>query len=116
MAAVPIELTIDRGEDWQVSFNLRNDMGSYINLSGHTIVGKMSRNFTSVTKYSLNAQITDASTGLIKLSMPNEGGQLVTKTQDLKPGRYVYNIFVTDPSGNTEKVIDGIIIVNPSVL
>jgi hypothetical protein len=89
MAAVPIELTIDRGEDWQVSFNLRNDMGSYINLSGHTVVGKMSRNFTSVTKYSLNAQITDASTGLIKLSMPNEGGQLVTKTQDLKPGTFL---------------------------
>lgn len=116
MASVPVNLSIDKGEDWEVFFNLRNNIGNYVNLSGYTVDAKMSRNFTSSIKYSLNAQIVDDFTGLIKLSIPNTGGQLVTKTQDLKHGRYVYNIFITDSSGSTEKVIEGTITVNPSVL
>lgn len=116
MAAVPIHLSMDNGEDWSVSFNLRDESGNYLNLSGYTIDAKMSKTHTSSTKYSLNAQITNVSTGLILLSIPNTGGQLVTKTQDIKSGRYVYNVFITSLTGNTEKVIEGIITVNPSVL
>ena len=116
MAAVPINLNIDNGEDWSVSFNLRDEYGDYIDLNGHTVSALMAKNYTSSIKYSLNPEITDPSTGLITLSMPNSGGQLVTKTQDLKPGRYVYSLFVTTPNGRTDKSIEGIITVNPSVL
>lgn len=111
-----INLYIEQGEDWEVFFNLQTDVGDYVDLSGYTIDAKMSKNHTSSIKYSLNPQIVDEETGLVKISIPNNGGSLVTKTQDLKQGRYVYNIFVTDNYNTTEKIIEGIITVNPSVL
>jgi hypothetical protein len=116
MAAVPINLLIEKGEDWEVSFNLRDEYGEYLNLSGYTVVAKMSRNYTSSQKYNLNAQIVSPSEGLIKLQMPNSGSNLIMKTQDLNSGRYVYSIFIDSSSGKSEKVIEGIITVNPSVL
>lgn len=115
-SAAPINLFIDQGEDWDVSFNLRNENGEYLNLTGYTIDAKMSKSHTSSIKYFLNPQIVDPLFGLIKLQMPNSGSSLITKTQDLKYGRYVYNIFITSPSNITEKVIEGIITVNPSIL
>lgn len=114
--AVPINLTIENGEDWEVSFNLRDDTGDFLDLAGYTVTAKMAKNYTSTIKYDLNPQIVIAAQGLIKLQMPNSGGNFITKTQDIKPGRYVYSIFIDSVSGKTEKVIEGIITVNPSVL
>jgi hypothetical protein len=116
MAAVPIHLDIENGEDWVVEFNINDEYGNYLNLTGYSVDAKMSRNFTSSIKYSLNAQIINPSTGLIRLSMPNSGGSLITKTQDLKSGRYVYNVFITSSNNITDKAVEGIITVNPSVL
>jgi len=116
MSAVPINLIIENGEDWEVSFNLRDAFGNFLNLTGITVTAKMAKNYTSTVKYSLNPQIVTPLEGLIKLQMPNSGGVLVTKTQDIKPGRYVYTVFIENGSGKTEKVIEGIITVKPSVL
>lgn len=116
MAAVPINLLIEKGEDWEVTFNLRDEYGQYVNLSGYTVVAKMAKNYTSTQKYNLNPEIVIATEGLIKLQMPNAGSNLITKTQDLDAGRYVYSIFVDSSTGKTEKVIEGIITVKPSVL
>lgn len=113
--AVPINLHIDSGSDWEVTFNLREENGNYKDLTGYSVSCKMARNYTTNSKYNLNPQILDPLKGLIRLSMPNEGGQLITKTQDLKSGRYVYSLFVTDPYGRSEKTIEGIITVTPSV-
>jgi hypothetical protein len=116
MAAVPINLLIEKGEDWEVTFNLRDEYGQYVNLSGYTVTAKMAKNYTTTEKYNLNAQIVVPNEGLIKLEMPNSGSSLITKTQDLDEGRYVYSIFVDSSNGKTEKVIEGIITVKPSVL
>ncbi len=116
MSAVPINLTIESGSDWAVEFNLRDENGDYIDLTGYTLSCKMARNYTTSTKYSLNPQITNTAIGLIKLSMPNTGGTFVTKTQDLKPGRYVWNLLITNGQGETDKVLEGVITVKPGVL
>jgi hypothetical protein len=51
------------------------------------------------------------------LTIPAVGGQLVTKTQDIPEGRYVYNIRITKNAPPlTEKVIEGIVTVKGSVL
>lgn len=116
MSAVPINLIIENGEDWEVSFNLRDDLGNFLDLTGYTVTAKMAKNYTTTVKYDLNAQIVISAQGLIKLQMPNSGGNFITKTQDIKPGRYVYSIFIDSVTEKTEKVIEGIITVKPSVL
>lgn len=114
--AVPINLTIEQGTDFAVEFNLRDENGDYINLSGYTVTAKMARNYTTTTKYSLNPVILDSATGLIRLSMPDTGGSLITKTGDLKAGRYVYNVFVNSLTGVSNKVVEGVITVVAGVL
>lgn len=116
MSAVPINLTIEAGSDWAVEFNLRDENGDYIDLTGYTLSCKMARNYTTLIKYSLNPQIMDTATGLIKLSMPNTGGSLITKTQDLKPGRYVWNLLATNQGGDSDRVIEGVVTVKAGVL
>lgn len=118
MSAIPINLVIDQGDTFEVTFNLRNSFGNFINLTNYSVEAKMAKNYTNTsTQYSLNPTITDPITGLIQLTIPANGGQLVTKTQDIPEGRYVYNIRILNPTlTQFEKVVEGIITVKGSVL
>jgi len=118
MAAVPINLVIDQGDTFEVTFNLRDTSGTFINLSSYSVEAKMAKNYTNTsTQYSLNPSVLDPTTGLIKLTIPASGGQLITKTQDIPEGRYVYNVRILNASlSQIEKVIEGIVTVRGSVL
>jgi hypothetical protein len=114
--AIPVNLQIESGADWEVSFNLRKENGEFLDMTGYAVSAKMARNYKSTASYNLNATVTDVTTGAVRLSMPNSGGSLITKTQDLKTGRYVWNLFITSPGGTTDKVIEGVVTVIPGVL
>lgn len=114
--AIPVNLQIEIGADWEVSFNLRDENGNFLDMTGYSVSAYMARNYTTTTKYSLGATISDITTGEVKLSMANSGGSLVQKTTDLKKGRYVWNLFITSPGGTTDKVIEGVVTVMPGVL
>ncbi len=114
--AIPVNLQIEIGADWEVSFNLRDENGNFLDMTGYAVSAYMARNYTTTTKYSLGATVTDVTTGEVKLSMANSGGSLVQKTTDLKKGRYVWNLFITSPGGTTDKVIEGVVTVMPGVL
>lgn len=114
--AIPVNLQIESGADWEVTFNLRQENGEFLEMTAYTVSAFMARNYTTSSKYNLNATIVDPATGLVRLSMPNSGGSLVVKTQDVKPGRYVWNLFITSPGGTTDKVIEGVVTVIPGVL
>ena len=118
MAAIPVNLTITKGNDFNADFNLKDVNGNFIDLTGYTVSAFMARNYTTSNVISLNAQgDLNASEGLIRISMPDHGGALTTTTTSLKVGRYVYNIFIENTSTEVkEKVIEGIIEVEPSVL
>ena len=114
--AVPINLTIEQGTDFIAEFNLRDESGNFINLSGYTVASKMARNYTTSVKYSLNPVILNVSTGLIRLSMPDGSSSFIQTTNNLKEGRYVYNVYISSSLGITNKVIEGIITVVSGVL
>ena len=118
MAAVPLNLVMEKGDTFEVIFNLRDPAGNLINLSNYTVEAKMAKNYSNTsTKYNLNPEVVIAGEGLIKLSLPANGGALVTKTQDIPEGRYVYNIRILNPAlTQIEKVVEGIITVKGSVL
>jgi hypothetical protein len=115
LTAIPINLQIDCGSDWEVTFNLSNSNGQYIDLTGYSLSCKMAKNYTTTIKYDLNPQIIIPNSGLIRLFMPNTGGPFVTKTQDIKPGRYVYSLLITNQQGKTDRAIEGIVTVTPAV-
>jgi hypothetical protein len=113
MSAVPINLLIEAGEDWSVSFNLRDEYGQYINLNNFLVVAKMARNYSKTAiKINLNPVITSTPEGEVTLSL--SAGQ----TSELKFGRYVYDVVITAPlnqGGKKKKVIEGIITVQEGV-
>jgi len=117
--AVPINLTIEKGADFFVEFNLRDEDGNYLDLTNYSVAAKMARNFYSTTtKYSLNAQKVDNLTGLISISMNDTStSQFLVGTDELKEGRYVYNVYIESTGTyGKDKVIEGIITVVPGVL
>lgn len=113
--AVPVNLEIESGTDWKVGFNLRDEFGRYLDLGSnengsHVVTAQMARNYTSTTKYDLNAEIIQPNEGAVQLSLSR------SDTTSLKAGRYLWNIFLTDPEGVKSKVIEGVITVIPGVL
>jgi hypothetical protein len=110
------EITIDQGADVAVEVHLINKDGSKKNLTNHTIAAKMKKTFNSTDSDTLtfNSIISSPATnGITTLSLTN------TQTDNLKPGRYVYDVEMSfvDSSGATiiERVLEGKVLVTPSV-
>lgn len=110
------ELTIDQGSDVAVEIHLVNKNGSAKNLLNHTIAATMKKTYNSdsddTTDFScIVAQ--PASRGIVTLSLTH------TQTENLRPGRYVYDVEMSylDSDNVTiiERVLEGLIIVTPSV-
>ena len=117
--AVPINLTIEKGADFFVEFNLRDEDGNYLDLTNYSVVATMARNYyPTTTKYTLSAEKVDNLTGLISISMNDTStSQYAVGTDELKEGRYVYNVFIeSNGTFGKGKVIEGIIEVVPGVL
>lgn len=115
MSAIPINFIIYKNTDFKVSINIRNSDNTFLDLTTYSIEAKMARNFTTTSKINLNPQTIDPISGLIQLSLQDTSTSLITGTDSLKLGRYVYDVVLTDANLLKEKVITGIIDVQPSV-
>lgn len=118
MSGIPLNLLLDKGDTFEVFFNLRDNSGNFINLTNYIVEAKMARNYSNTeTQYNLNPTVINSAEGLIRLSIPATGGPLISKTQDIPEGRYVYNVRIHNTVLNKiEKVIEGIITVRGSVI
>lgn len=109
------EFTIDQGADAAIEIHLVNPNGSAKDLTNHTIAAKMKRTYNSDSDETttFTAVVSAAVGGIATLSLTN------TQTDDLKPGRYVYDVEMSyeDSDGNTiiERVLEGKILVTASV-
>ena len=110
------EITIDQGADVAVEIQLIDKTGAAKNLTNHTITAKMKKTYnsdsaetTSFTAFVVNP----AARGIATLALTH------TQTDNLKPGRYVYDVEMSymDSDGDTiiERVLEGQIVVTPSV-
>lgn len=109
------DLTIDQGTDITVELHLKEENGAAKNLTGHTLRGKIKKNYDTTD----NDQIFDwtttvsapASDGIALITLTN------TTTDTMKPGRYVYDIELLsgDEDVIVERILEGKINVTPSV-
>ena len=105
--------TIDQGADVAIQLYLVNTDGSPKNLTNHLITAKMKKNFNSdsadTTEF-ISAVMTPPTDGIITLSLTN------TQTDQLKSGRYVYDVEITKTSnGEKTRVVEGQVTINPGV-
>lgn len=107
--------TIDQGSDVAIELHLVDKDGTKKDLANHTFSCKMKKNYNSDSDDTTNwnAIVTDASDGVVTLSLTN------TETDALNPGKYVYDVEMsyTDSDNNDiiERVLEGHMRVTPSV-
>lgn len=107
MAVASVNIVIEQGIDYQEVFTVNNPDGTPLDLSGHTGVAK-------IRKFPESAASTPFTVGIV-----SDAGQVVvslsnTTTSELKSGRYYYDVVVTSSTGKKSKVVDGMVLVNPT--
>ena len=102
MSAVYVHnINIDNGADYEQEYDMFEVGGRVIDLTGFSAKAELRRHRGSKTSTSFIIGFIDRKNGKIKLSIPNY------ITSKLKPGRYIYDILFTKPSGTKEIVLEG---------
>ena len=111
MAAVYVNnLVINSGSDFSQSFNLEGSDNSPLNLTGYQVDAQMRKWSGSSVAITFTATIELPSTqGKILISLSSED------TTNIKPGRYIYDVVITDSLGIKNRVIEGMVLVREGV-
>ena len=112
MAAVYVNnLVVNSGADFSQSFTLeKTDTNSVFDLTGYTVEAQM-------RKWSGSSSYTSFTTSV---EYPETAGRILIRltsiqTSNLKPGRYVYDVVITDEFGVKNRVIEGMVLVTEGV-
>ena len=105
MAVAGVNLTIERGTDFSVALKLKSD-DSPIRLSGYGVSSVIRKHYDASVGYGFSTTILEPTTsGVVRFEMHN------TLTSQIRPGRYVYDVLVTDLNGRISKVSEGNVLV-----
>lgn len=108
--AQSLDLYIDQGSDFvAVLPPVTNPNGSVLNLTSYAPSCLMRRSFATAFAVAVTATVSNATAGVITLSLPNN------ETIGLDSTRWVYDVVITDNGGLVTKVFEGMVIVNPAV-
>jgi len=110
MAAVYVtNLIINAHSDFSQNFYLGDENTDSLNLTNYQVASQMRKHASSSSFVGLGASIVNASKGQIRVGLTS------TQTGSIKPGRYLYDVVVTNPQGSVIKVIEGMILVREGI-
>ena len=109
MSVYVVNLIIDQGADFQQTFDLTAANGEPLDLTGYTASAQMRKHSGSKNFYAFTVAFTDRTSGQIKLTLSD------TITSRIKPGRYNYDIILTDSNLEKIKILEGQGLVRGSV-
>jgi hypothetical protein len=108
MAVPVVNIVIEQGVDYEDIFLIKDPDGSFIDLTGQTAFASIKKHPTSEVTVPFESLI-NVFEGTVTLSMA------CTLTDTLDEGRYYYDVILTSSSNKKEKVISGMVLVNPSI-
>ena len=110
MAAYVSNIVVDVGANFDQSFNLETNANAPMNLTGFTGAAKLKKSAqSSTTAATFTVSFPDPVSGQLKISLTS------SQTSGLKPGRYSYDVLLTDSSSIKTRVIEGSAIVTAGV-
>ena len=111
MAAVYVSnIVINQGSDFSQVFNLADESNDAINLTDFVLSAQMRKHAGSSVSTNLNPTVAQPSSdGAVRITLTD------VQTSALKPGRYVYDILIADPTGIKTRVVEGSAIVREGV-
>lgn len=104
-----VELTLEQGANFNTVMDLTDAAGGILNLSGYSVAAQMRKSYYSTSATSFTIGITDATAGKITMTMSS------ANTANVTPGRYVYDVLLTSDTSVKTRIIEGIVVVLPSV-
>jgi hypothetical protein len=109
--AAYVELFVDQGADFNNVINLTDDVTNLnVNVQGYTVISQMKRSYYSANaSANITCSITNALNGEITMTMN------ANTTANIKAGRYLFDMRVTDRGGVVSRVLEGIITVTPRI-
>ena len=103
-------LFIDQDADFTTTVTVNDSTGSALDLTNYTALAMIRKTYLSSTATTFTSSfVSPRTTGQITISLTD------TQTAALESGRYVYDLVITDSSGNKTRVVEGTATVNPSV-
>lgn len=108
MSAVYVNnLTINAGTDFSQTFVLEQFDRSELDLSNYQVKSQMRKWYGSSSFVEFSTSIFSG--GRIIITLTSD------QTKDIDPGRYVYDILITDPLSVTSRVVEGMVFVSGGV-
>jgi hypothetical protein len=105
MAVTSINLTIEKGTDFEATFIISAEDGSSLNFNSHSATAKIRKYPSSPISFNFNVSLNTAESS-IKISMPRETTEL------LSTGRNYFDILIKyEIENRVTKVVSGTIIV-----
>lgn len=105
------ELTIDQGASFTSVINLTNDDNTPIDLTGHSFACQIRKSYYS-TNATANVVVTVEganANGTVRLTMD------AANTANIKAGRYLYDLKMTDEANTVLRIVEGIATITPQV-
>jgi uncharacterized protein YbcV (DUF1398 family) len=104
------ELTINQGATFESDLDLVDDDGSAINVAGYVFSGQIRKSYYSLNPTAnLTLNIVNAANGNVNIVLS------AATTANIKAGRYVYDVKMTDTSNTVTRIVEGVITVTPQV-
>jgi hypothetical protein len=104
------ELTVDQGSTFETNLDLVADDGTSINLTNYIFSGQIRKSYYSNNATAnLTITVTDAANGNLNLSLN------AATTTNIKAGRYLYDVKMTDTANTVTRIVEGIITITPQV-
>ena len=108
MAALS-NIYIDQGSDFTTTISLTDSNGDVLNLTGYTALAQVRKSHGSTTIAATFTTVLTADSGQLALSLTDP----VPAAMD--SGRYVYDVLLTDGSGDKTRVLEGQAVLTPGV-
>ena len=108
MAAVS-NLYIDQGADFSTTISLTDSNGDILSLTGYSALGQIRKTYGSSSVAATFETALAGATGQITLTLTD------IVTGGMTSGRYVYDIIITDSSGDKTRILEGQATITPSV-
>jgi len=106
--ALKANIVIDQGTSFSTSIDVTDEDGNIVNLTGFTGAAQMRKHYTSTAQTAFTVSIS-AGTGEVTLAMT------ANVTNNVAPGRYMYDCELTDTAGTVSRLVEGIVTVTPGV-
>ena len=106
--ATKANLVIDQGTHYSTTISIASMNDEAIDLTGYSASAQMRKHYTSANSVNFACEI-DAAVGDVILSLTP------AQTNAMLPGRYVYDVEVTNSAGVVSRIVEGMVTITPGV-